>query len=141
MLTTKLTWTGGLRFEGTGQFGHTIVTDGGRAVGGQESGHKPTELLLWGIAGCTGIDVVNILRKQRQELTGLEIEVTGRMTADYPKRFETIEIRYIVRGRNLDPQKVRQAVELSQGKYCSVSLTVKHETAVTTRIDIQDEEA
>ncbi|RME30503.1 MAG: OsmC family peroxiredoxin [Candidatus Zixiibacteriota bacterium] len=139
MLKTKLNWTGGIRFEGVGRFGHKIVTDGSRKAGGEESGHTPTELLLWGIAGCTGVDVVRILQKQRQQLTGLEIEVIGHQPETYPKPFEHIEIVYTFRGRKLDPKKVEQAIELSESKYCTVSQTVKAECRVTTAFTVVEE--
>ncbi len=136
MVTAKMNWTGGKRFEGRSAFGHIIVTDSGKASGGQESGYKPTELLLYAIAGCTGVDVVGILQKQRQELSSLEIEVVGHQPDTYPKPYHTVEIKYRARGKNLDRQKVVQAVELSMNKYCSVSQTVKHETGVTTTIEV-----
>jgi len=139
MLKTKLTWAGGIRFEGVGRFGHKIVTDGARKSGGEEAGYTATELLLWGIAACTGVDVVRILQKQRQELTGLEIEVTGQQPDNYPKPFQDIEIAYTFRGRNLDPNKVAQAIELSESKYCSVSQTVKCETNVMTTFTVIEE--
>lgn len=136
MVTAKLNWTGGKRFEGTSVFGHTIVTDTTKASGGEESGYKPSELLLYAVAGCTGVDVVGILQKQRQELTSLEIEVIGSQPEESPKPYHTVEIKYRARGKNLDPRRVAQAVELSMTKYCMVSLTVKQETRVTTAIEI-----
>ncbi|MEW6051943.1 MAG: OsmC family protein [Candidatus Zixiibacteriota bacterium] len=136
MVTARMSWTGGKRFEGKSVFGHTIVTDTAKESGGQESGYKPTELLLYAIAGCTGVDVVGILQKQRQELTALEIEVVGHQPDTYPKPYHTVEIKYRARGKNLDSQKVTQAVELSMEKYCSVSQTVKCETKVTTAVEV-----
>lgn len=139
MVTAKLNWTGGKRFEGTSAFGHPIVTDTTKAAGGEESGYKPSELLLYAVAGCTGVDIVGILQKQRQELTSLEVEVIGTQPDDYPKPYHAVAITYRARGRNLDPRKVAQAVELSMTKYCMVSLTVKQETRVTTTIEILPE--
>ncbi len=135
-LTTKIAWAGGLAFEGTSTFGHKIRTDVKREAGGEESGHRPTELLLYAIASCTGVDIVNILRKQRQDLTGLEIEVIGTQRDEYPKAFVHIEIKYTAHGNNLDPAKVAQAIELSESKYCSVSETVRRETHIETKFDI-----
>jgi len=135
-MTTRMHWKGGMQFGATGQFGHAITTDISLAGGGQEGGYKPTELLFWGMAACTGVDVVRILQKQRQELAGLEIEITAEQPDDYPKPFQNIQIRYIFRGRNLDPKKLRQAVELSESKYCSVGQTIRRETAITSHIEI-----
>ena len=136
MLTAKMKWAGGLKFEGESAFGHRIATDGGKAAGGNEEGFKPTELLLYGIAGCTGIDVVRILEKQRQELTSLEIELTAHQNDDYPKPFHTIEVKYIASGKNLDEKKLAQAIELSESKYCVVSQTVQHEGKIVTSYQI-----
>lgn len=136
MLKTKLTWAGGLRFEGKGTFGHPVVVDGAKSGGGDESGHKPTELLLWGIAACTGMDVVGILRKQRQEIESLEVEVTGHQNEEYPRPFHTVEIHYAVSGKDVDPVKLGRAIELSSEKYCVVSQTVKNPATVKTSYTI-----
>ncbi len=136
MLSAKMKWAGGLKFEGTSAFGHKIVTDGSREAGGEEAGYKPTELLLYGIAGCAGIDIVRIMEKQRQKLTSLEIELTAHQNKDYPKPFHTIEVKYIARGENIDPNKLAKAIELSEDKYCVVSQTVKNVTTVKTDFEI-----
>ncbi len=134
--TVKMNWKGGLKFEGIGGYGHKIVTDGSKKAGGEEDGYKPTELPLFGIAGCTGIDVLLILKKQRQELTSLEIEVTAHYNDTYPKPYHTIEVKYIAKGKNIDEKKLAQAIELSESKYCSVSLTMKNEAKVITSYEI-----
>jgi putative redox protein len=137
MLTAKMTWAGGLKFEGTSVFGHKIATDGAKEAGGNEDGFKPTELLLYGIAGCTGIDVVKILEKQRQQLTSLEIELTAHQSDTYPKPFHTIEVKYIASGQGLDEKKLAKAIELSESKYCVVSQTIQRETKVVTSYEIR----
>lgn len=136
MAKAKMTWGGGLRFEGTSEFGHQIITDGGKKAGGRESGYKPTELLLFGLAGCAGIDVVRILEKQRQKLTSLEIELIAHQNDDYPKPFHTIEVKFIARGENLNEDKVARAIELSERKYCVVSQTLKSEAKVVTSYEV-----
>lgn len=136
MLTAKTKWTGGLKFEGITDFGHKIVTDGGKKGGGEESGFKPTELILYGIAGCAGIDIIRILEKQRQKLTSLEIELIAHQNDEYPKPFHTIEIKYIARGENLDEKKLAKAIELSESKYCVVSQTIQNETKITSSYKI-----
>ncbi len=139
MLEAKLKWTGGIRFEGTSLFGHQIITDGARSAGGDESGYKPTELLLFSIAGCTGVDVALILGKMRQEITGIEIEVKGHQPEQFPKPFNRIEIKYLFRGKNLDRDKIKQAVSLSEEKYCSVSQTLKGIANIISTIEIIEE--
>jgi putative redox protein len=138
MVEAKMKWTGGLRFEGESLFGHPIATDAALSAGGDENGYKPTELLLYGLAGCTGIDVLSILKKMKQELTGLEIEVKGHQPDQFPKPFNRIEVKYIFKGKNLDRAKVEHAVELSENKYCSVSQTLKGIANIIPTIEIQE---
>ncbi len=136
MIKAKAAWKGGLKFEGTSAFGHKIVTDGGKQGGGEESGYKPTELILYGIAGCAGIDVVRILEKQKQKLTSLEIELTAHQNENYPKPFHTIEVKYIARGDDLNEKKLAKAIELSESKYCVVSQTLQNETKMVSSYEI-----
>ena len=138
-MTAKMNWAGGAKFEGTGAFGHKIVTDVARSAGGEEAGFKPTELLLYAVAGCTGVDVVRILEKQKQKLTSLEIEVVAHQSDDYPKPFHTVEVTYLARGENLDEKKLAKAIELSEGKYCVVSQSLKEPAKVTTSFKILSE--
>jgi putative redox protein len=136
MLTAKMHWVGGLKFEGTSAFGQKIATDGAKKAGGAEDGYKPTELFLFAIAGCTGIDIIIILRKQRQEVTGVEIEVVAHQNEGHPKPFHTVEVKYTFRGKNLDSAKVARAIDLSESKYCSVSQTVEYPGKVKTSFEI-----
>lgn len=136
MMKAKMNWAGGLKFEGTSAFGHRIATDGSKSAGGQEDGYKPTELLLYAMAGCAGIDIVRILQKQKQKLTSLEIEVTAHQNEDYPRPFHTVEVKFIARGDSLDEKKLAMAIELSESKYCVVSQTVANMAKVTTSYEI-----
>lgn len=139
MVKAKMKWAGGLKFEGTSAFGHKIVTDASKQDGGDEAGFKPSEMLLFSLAGCTGIDVVRILEKQKQELTSLEIELVGTQPDEYPKPLQSIEIRFTARGKNLDPQKVARAIELSEQKYCTVGLTLQNRTKITSTYKVVSE--
>lgn len=139
MLEAKMKWAGGLKFEGTSAFGHKIATDGGKQAGGNEDGYKPTELVLYGIAGCTGIDVVRILEKQRQQLTSLEIEVVAHHNEEYPKPFHTFEVKFVATGKDLDEKKLAQAIKLSESKYCMISQTMQNEAKVITSYEIKPE--
>ncbi len=138
MASAKLKWAGGMRFEGVSLFGHKIITDGSKTAGGTESGYQPTELVLFSLAGCTGIDVANILTKMRQNLTGLEIEVTGHQPEQFPKPFRKIEVKYILTGRNLEKNKVEEAIRLSEEKYCSVSLTLQGTAVIESNYEIRE---
>ncbi|MCX6826161.1 MAG: OsmC family protein [candidate division Zixibacteria bacterium] len=139
MVEAKLKWSGGIRFEGVSLFGLPIATDGSIEVGGEEKGYKPTELVLFGLAGCTGIDVVTILKKMHQELTAVEIEVKGYQPEEYPKPFNKIEIKYIFRGKKLDKNKIEQAIKLSEGKYCSVSQSLNGTAQISFSYNIYNE--
>ncbi len=121
----KMKWIGGLQFEGASAYGKKIVTDSSKESGGSEDGYSPSELVLFGLAGCTGIDVLAILEKQKQKIKTMEIEIVGLQNEDYPRPFHTIEVKFFVKGEKLDEKKLAQAIELSQNKYCVVSMTLK----------------
>ena len=139
MVEAKLKWAGGIKFDGKSAFGLPISTDGTEKAGGTENGYKPTELVMFGLAGCTGVDVVKILEKMRQKLTGMEVEVKATQPDEYPKPFNKIEIKFILRGQGLDKAKVEQAIELSEEKYCAVSLTMKGVANIKTSYEIIEE--
>ena len=139
MVEAKLKWAGGIKFDGVSSFGIPISTDGSKKAGGGEKGYKPTELVFFGLAGCTGIDVVKILDKMRQNLTGLEIEVKARQPDEFPKPFNRIEVKYVFRGKELDRSKIEQAINLSEDKYCAVSLSLKGVANITTSYEVVEE--
>ncbi len=136
MMSVKMDWKGKMKFEGTGKFGNKIITDGPKGFGGEESGCKPTELLLYGIAGCTGIDVVKIMERMKQNLTDLSIEVIAHQKDEYPKFFHDFEIKYYAKGVDLDESKLAEAIELSHSKFCSVSQTMEEKATVSTSYEI-----
>ncbi len=136
MIEAKVRWTDGIRFEGTSAFRHQIVIDGTKSAGGKESGYKPTELVLFGLAGCTGIDVAKILEKMKQDVTGIEVEVKGFQPDEYPKPYNRIEVYYIFTGKNLDKKKIEKAISLSEEKYCMVSQSLKGMANITSSYKI-----
>jgi putative redox protein len=136
----KVTFCGGMRFIGQADSGHAVVMDTGETHGGADSAARPNELLLIGLAGCTGMDVISILRKKRQEVTGLELVVRGELAAQPPKRFTGIAVEYRVRGRRIDPAAVARAIELSETAYCSVGLTLRTPVPITSTFTILPEE-
>jgi putative redox protein len=114
-------WTGGMGFEAD-IMGHTVRMDASEADGGADSGARPKPLLLAALAGCSGIDVVSILKKMREPLSWFDMAVEGEVAEDYPMRYVSMKITYRFKASDgLDPDKVRQAVSLSQDKYCGVS--------------------
>ena len=114
----SVTWEQGMRFLGTADSQHQVVLDADASVGGADSGFRPMELMAISLAGCTAMDVISILAKKRQEITGFEVKVDARRAEQHPKVFTDIDIRYIVRGRNIDPAAVQRAIDLSAEKYC-----------------------
>ncbi|NMB46447.1 MAG: OsmC family protein [Firmicutes bacterium] len=115
----NISWTDGMEFVADAG-GHSWNMDASLEAGGSDQGPRPTELLLSAIGGCTGIDIVSILQKMQQPLTGLRVEVSGERAAEHPRRFTHITLRYIVTGKGLARDRVTRAVQLSIEKYCSV---------------------
>ncbi|UCD93887.1 MAG: OsmC family protein [Candidatus Zixiibacteriota bacterium] len=136
MVEAKVKWVGGIKFDGVSSFGLPISTDGSKKAGGSEKGYKPTELVFFGLAGCTGVDVVKILEKMGQKLTGLEIEVKAYQPDEFPKPFNKIEVKYIFKGKDLDKSRIEQAINLSEEKYCAVSLSLKGIAIVNSSYEI-----
>jgi putative redox protein len=115
-------WVDGAMFVAESGSGHSVVLDGPEDAGGRNMGIRPMELVLLGVGGCSSFDVVNILRKGRQQVTGCRTELDAVRADAIPAVFEKIHLHFVVSGRNLDPEKVRRAVELSAEKYCSASI-------------------
>jgi putative redox protein len=131
-------WLDKKNYVGIDSTGHGLVISAMGDEGG--IGAKPSDLLLLSLAGCTAIDVVGILQKKRQKLTGLEITVIAPQGADPPWAFESFHVHYKVRGRGLSEKAVADAIELSDSKYCSVSATLRPSVAVTTDYEIVEDE-
>ncbi len=115
----KATWKHGLSFEGWASSGFTVNLGAALDVGGENDGFRPMELLLVGLAGCTAMDVISILEKKRQQVTGFEVRAHAERANEHPKVFTEITLEYVVTGHNIDPEAVKRAVELSETKYCS----------------------
>lgn len=106
--------------------GFSVPLDAQKAAGGHDAGISPMELLLTALAGCTGMDVISILRKKQQQVTAFEVQVEGVRAEEHPKVFTEIWVKYIVTGQNLDPKAVERAIELSRDKYCGAAATLRH---------------
>ncbi|MDP8924252.1 MAG: OsmC family protein [Chloroflexota bacterium] len=111
----------GLGFDARTRSGHVVPLDATPELGGREYGPRPMEMLLVGLAGCTGMDVLAILRKMRQQVTSYEVRVRDRRAEEHPKRFVEIVVEHVVRGPSLDEAAVARAVQLSAEKYCPAS--------------------
>ncbi len=113
--------------------------DAEKYAGGVGAGPQPHSLLLLALAGCTAMDVISILRKKRQQVSSLNIEVHGRRADQHPKIYTQIEVLYRVRGKHVDPQAVARSIELSKTRYCPVMATLSKVAEVTTCYEIEEE--
>jgi putative redox protein len=116
----KVTWRGNLSFTGIADSGFTIPLGTDTAVGGDEDGFRPTELVAISLAGCTGMDVISILQKKQQGVTGFEVRIHADQADEFPKVFTHITVEYIITGHRVDPVAVERSIELSMTKYCPV---------------------
>ena len=114
----KVVWKERMSFTGSAESGFTIPLDTSPDVGGDNDGSRPMELLAIGLAGCTAMDVISILQKKKQEVTGFEVRVHADLAEQHPHVFTKIVIDYIVSGHNVERAAVERAVQLSAEKYC-----------------------
>lgn len=119
--------------------GHRVELDAPADYGGGAA-PQPMHLLLSSMAGCTAMDVLAILRKKRQRITGLEVEARGRRAVEHPRTFDRVEIFYRVRGEGVDEATVGQAIELSRDRYCPVIATVRPTAEVLTSYEVEQDE-
>jgi putative redox protein len=132
-------WVEGMAFMGEAGSGHAVVMDGAPEYGGRNIGIRPMEMLLIGLAGCTGFDVVQILKKGRETVTGCDVEVEAERATEDPKVFTRIHIAYRVTGRGLSRAKAERAVTLSKDKYCSASIMLGATAEISYNLDVVDE--
>lgn len=134
----SIQWEGGLKFTGKSTFGLDITLDGSKKVGGGEEGYQPLELVVFALAGCTGMDVVSIAKKMKQDVTGLKIDVETVQKEEHPRFLTKAHIEYQFTGKNLNPTMLERAILLSQEKYCSVGTTLSGVTKITHSIKINE---
>lgn len=134
MAQARVKWIGEGEFVGTDSTKHSLIMSSQDEE--NATGLKPSELLLIALGGCTGLDVVSILKKRRQTLTGLEINVTGEQDPDPPWAFRKIRLEYALRGTELSEPAIERAIKLSEEKYCSVGATVSGMAEVTSSFTI-----
>ncbi len=127
-------------FEAVGASGVTQHIDGAVDIGGHNAGARPMEMLLMGLAGCSAIDIVLILKKQKQIVTDFRMNVDGMREANaMPSPFKKIHITYLLKGQ-LDPEKVKRAIDLSMDKYCSATAQFRPSADITYSFEIDSEE-
>ena len=135
--TATIQFAGNDFFVGITPSGHAqaIETDSARA-----NAATPMELLLIALGSCTGVDVISILKKKRQHVTAYSIEVSGERREDYPRSFTRLQVKHLLRGRNISAQAVASAIELSDQKYCSVAATLRGSAEIVTSYEIEEED-
>jgi len=136
MAEARVVWQEGLRFEAHVPSGHTLVLDSPLRA---NAGPSPMGLLLVALAGCTAMDVISILEKQRQPVKGLEVVVRAERTEEHPRVYTGYEVVYVVRGVGVDRKAVERAVSLSEEKYCSVGAMLRQAAPIRSSIQLEGE--
>lgn len=128
----------GMRFEATTASGYQVMMDAAASIGGQEAGPGPMEVMLAALAGCVGITVISLLRKQRQDVTDYELRLAGRQAEQHPHVFTAITIEHHLTGHGLSRGAIGRAVELAEQRYCPVSTTLASHARITHTITLHD---
>ena len=130
-------WIEGKKFLGVDSTNHSVVL----STPDEGIGMKPSELMLVALGACSSVDVIGILEKRKVKLTKYEVQISAEQAADPPWTFEKIHLNYILAGQDLNEKDVAKAIELSEGKYCSVAATLKGKAQITTEFVIEPEDA
>jgi putative redox protein len=132
----NMSWKENLAFEAQTEFGHKIILDAKPEVGGENKGSSPMELLLVSLAGCTGMDVASILKKKRVDLQSMNVKINAEQAPQHPKYFTRIDVEFNFEGKDIKEEDIKQAIELSKDKYCSVSAMLKEKAEISYRWNI-----
>jgi putative redox protein len=135
MKQAQVTWVDGMQFVGQANSGHGVVIDSSGSHG-HNSGPSPMELLLLGVLGCTGMDVISILKKKRQKVTGLKIYAKGEQAETTPNYYTRIELEYVAYG-DVEEEALRRSIELSETKYCSAMATLNGKTQFSSNYRVE----
>lgn len=136
-ITLETNWAEGMRFE-TEINGHKLILDAAEDNGGTNQGPRPKALMLAALAGCTGMDVISILKKMRVDVTDFSIEIEANLTEEHPKHYDAMKVIYKFKGNNLEMEKLQKAVSLSEERYCGVSAVYKKAMPVTFEVRIEN---
>lgn len=128
-------WKEGMAFEADVN-GHKLIVDAVEEVGGANKGPRPKPLMMLALAGCTGMDVISLLKKMRIEVNDFSVKIEGDLTEEHPKHYSGMHIIYEFWGNNLDINKLKKAVELSQDRYCGVSASYRKTMELSYEIKI-----
>ncbi len=136
MKTAVVSWNGGMAFSARTGTEHDVIMDARVDVGGEDKGPRPTELLLAVLGGCTGMDVVSVLRKMRVPFDKFDMAIEADEGTEHPKAFTEFRLVYRLWGTDVPEDRFRRAVELSQTTYCSVSALLKKALDVKYRLEL-----
>lgn len=139
MIEAKVRLLEGMAFEGDLSSGHRLVIDAAPEAGGQGEGPRPLDLLLVALGGCTGMDVISILRKKRLHVTGYEVVVRAERAEEHPRVYTSIQVEHIVRGKDIPPDAVARAIQLSEEKYCPAHAMLRLGTNITSAYRVVEE--
>jgi putative redox protein len=131
----KIKWLENMAFSAEVN-GHEMILDAAEKVGGENRGPRPKPLMLAALAGCTGMDVVSILKKMRVDLDDFNVYVEGDLTEEHPKQYAQMHVIYEFKGKNLPEEKLLKAVNLSEERYCGVSAMYRKAFGITSEIKI-----
>ena len=133
-------WNGGMVFIGSAASGFAVQMDADKAMGGNNSGVAPMEMIALGLAGCAAMDVISILQKKRQRVSSFEVNLNAPRSPEYPKVFTSAVITYIVTGRDLDESALLRAIELSATKYCPVQAMLEQAFPIDFYYEIYEDQ-
>ncbi len=133
----QVSWLDNMAFEADVN-GHKVILDAAAPVGGENRGPRPKPLMLTALAGCTGMDVVSILKKMRIEVDDFNVTVEGDLTDEHPKQYYKMNVIHEFKGKDLPLEKLKKAVSLSEERYCGVSALYKKAIKVTSEIKIAE---
>jgi putative redox protein len=136
MMDAQVSWKGKMAFTGTADRGFSLTLGSNPALGGDDSGFSPMELILIGLAGCTAMDVIDILHKKRQDVTGFDVKIHAGRTEEHPRVFNHVTIEYTITGYNIEKAAAERAVELSITRYCPVSAMISKTAIIEPIITI-----
>jgi putative redox protein len=137
-MNATVTWSAGMSFSGAADSGFSVPLGAEPEVGGQGDGFRPIELMLVSLAGCTAMDVISILQKKSQAVTGFSVQAEAERAESHPRVFTRLHLRYILTGTGLDPAAVQRAVELSETKYCPAQAMLRMAVPITSSVEIRE---
>lgn len=132
----SVVWKGDMAFEARIDE-YQVMMDATPSAGGQHLGPTPKPLLMASLGGCTGMDVISLAKKMRQEVESLEIILQGQITEEHPMHYEAIHLIFLFTGKDLDLEKLQKAVDLSSEKYCGVGATLKGTVRLTYEVKVR----